>query len=124
MINTLIKLVKQKKVELVVFAHNVYYNELVLFLPALCRKIGVLYCIVKDKTKLGLLIRKKICTAVALTKIEGSDCVTLTKLIEAIKTNFNNRAYEIKRQSGGGLLRSKLATQISNIESAKVKEMA
>ena len=43
--------------------------QVVLFLPALCRKMGVPYCIVKGKSRLGRLVRRKTCTAVALVQV-------------------------------------------------------
>jgi len=43
--------------------------QIVLFLPALCRKMGVPYCIVKGKARLGRLVRRKTCTAIALTQV-------------------------------------------------------
>lgn len=43
--------------------------QVVLFLPALCRKMGVPYCIIKGKARLGRLVRRKTCTTVALTQV-------------------------------------------------------
>merc|ERR1711976_662996 len=48
-VNTVTTLVEKKKAQLVVIANDVDPIELVLFLPALCRKMGVPYCIVKNK---------------------------------------------------------------------------
>uniref|UniRef100_A0A8C1S062 60S ribosomal protein L7a n=1 Tax=Cyprinus carpio TaxID=7962 RepID=A0A8C1S062_CYPCA len=45
-VNTVTTLVESKKAQLVVIAHDVDPIELVVFLPALCRKMGVPYCIV------------------------------------------------------------------------------
>ena len=39
---------------MVVIAHDVDPIELVVFLPALCRTIGVPYCIIKGKAGLGM----------------------------------------------------------------------
>jgi large subunit ribosomal protein L7Ae len=44
---------KQGKAQLVVIAHDVDPIELVVWLPALCRKMGVPYAIVKGKSRLG-----------------------------------------------------------------------
>lgn len=43
----------QSKAQLVVIAHDVDPIELVVWLPALCRKMEVPYCIVKGKSRLG-----------------------------------------------------------------------
>jgi large subunit ribosomal protein L7Ae len=48
---------------------NAFFLQLVLFLPALCRKMGVPYCIVKGKARLGTLVRRKTCTCVAVTQV-------------------------------------------------------
>lgn len=46
-----------------------FTSQLVVFLPALCRKMGVPYCIVKGKARLGRLVHRKTCTSVAFTQI-------------------------------------------------------
>lgn len=43
--------------------------QVVLFLPALCRKMGVPYCIVKGKSRLGRLVRRKTCSTLALVQV-------------------------------------------------------
>ena len=40
-----------------------------LWLPAVCRKMDIPYCIVKSKSRLGALVHKKTATAVALTSV-------------------------------------------------------
>jgi len=122
--NTVTKLVEQKKAQLVVIAHDVDPIELVLFLPALCRKMGVPYCIVKGKARLGLLVRRKTCTTIALTGVEASDRTNLTKVVEAVKTNYNDRHDEIRRHWGGGLLGSKSLARIAKLERARARELA
>jgi len=122
--NTVTKLIEQKKAQLVVIAHDVDPIELVLFLPALCRKMGVPYCIVKGKARLGLLVRRKTCSCVALTQVDSGDRANFNKVVEAIKTNFNDRADEIRRHWGGGLLGSKSSARVAKLERAKAKEMA
>ncbi|XP_061589575.1 large ribosomal subunit protein eL8-like [Cololabis saira] len=66
-VNTVTSLVESKKAQLVIVAHDVDPIELVVFLPALCRKMGVPYCIVKGKARLGKLVHRKTCTSVAFT---------------------------------------------------------
>ncbi|XP_052862497.1 60S ribosomal protein L7a [Anopheles cruzii] len=122
-INTVVKLVEQKKAQLVVIAHDVDPIELVVYMPALCRKMGVPYCIIKGKSRLGTLVYRKTCTCVALTQVDNSDRANLTKLVETIKTNFNDRYDEIRRHWGGGLLGPKSMARIAKLEKAKAREI-
>lgn len=121
-VNTVVKLVEQKKAQLVVIAHDVDPIELVVYLPALCRKMGVPYCVIKGKSRLGTLVYRKTCTCVALTQVDNSDRANLAKLVETIKSNFNDRYDEIRRHWGGGLLGPKSMARIAKLERAKARE--
>merc|ERR1712217_180175 len=122
--NTVVTLVEKKKAKLVIIANDVDPIELVLFLPALCRKMGVPYCIVKNKARLGRVCRRKTTTCLAITDVDSGDRGSLNKLVETVKTNFNERADEIKRHWGGSSLGNKSSAKIAKIEKAKAKEMA
>merc|ERR1712113_952935 len=61
-LNHVTSLVENKKAQLVVIAHDVDPIEIVVWLPALCRKMGVPYCIVKGKARLGKVVHKKTAT--------------------------------------------------------------
>ena len=54
----------QNKAQLVVIAHDVDPIELVVWLPALCRKMEIPYCIVKGKSRLGSVPFCSVCLAV------------------------------------------------------------
>ena len=56
-----------------VIAHDVDPIELVVFLPALCRKMGVPYMIVKGKVHLGTVVHKKTATVVTLQDVKSED---------------------------------------------------
>lgn len=45
-------LIEEQKASLVVIAHDVNPIELVVWLPALCRKMGIPYCIIKSKVSI------------------------------------------------------------------------
>lgn len=51
----------QNKAQLVVIAHDVDPIELVVWLPALCRKMEIPYCIVKGKSRLGSVFFCLVC---------------------------------------------------------------
>ena len=63
-------LVEKKKAQLVVIANDVDPIEMVMFLPALCRKMGVPYCIVKNKSRLGRVCRRKTTSCLAITQVK------------------------------------------------------
>jgi len=121
-VNTVTSLVEQKKAQLVIIAHDVDPIEIVLFLPALCKKMGVPYCIVKGKARLGQVVRRKTCTALAFTNVNSEDKTGLSKLVEVCKTNFNERYDELKRHYGGGILGAKSLARINKLEKLKARE--
>jgi len=67
-INHITQLVESGKAQCVVIAHDVDPIELVIWLPALCKKMGVPYCIVKGKARLGTVVHKKTATVLALSQ--------------------------------------------------------
>ncbi|KAL0616689.1 60S ribosomal protein L7a [Plecturocebus cupreus] len=68
-VNIITTLVENKKAQLVVIAHDVDSIELVFFLPALCCKMGVPYCIIKGKARLGRPVHRKTCTTVVFIQL-------------------------------------------------------
>jgi len=120
---TVTRLVEQKKAQLVVIAHDVDPVEMVIFLPALCRKMGVPYCIVKGKSRLGQVVHLKNTAALALSNVNAEDRSSLSKLVEAVKTNFNDRFDELRRQWGGGQLGSKTLARVAKLEKVKAREL-
>jgi len=120
-INEIANLVESKKAKFVAIAHDVDPIELVVWLPALCRKQGIPYCIVKGKARLGLVCGKKTVTAVALTSIEKEDTKDLTNLLELFNASFNNNA-DARRMWGGGKLGAKAVAAQKKREKALAKE--
>ncbi|KAG0202259.1 60S ribosomal protein L8B [Mortierella sp. GBA30] len=82
-INHVKALVEAKKATLVLIANDVDPVDLVLSLPALCRKKGVPYAIVRDKARLGSLIHKKHAATVCFTAIRNEHKDELKNLIAA-----------------------------------------
>ncbi|EEC01679.1 ribosomal protein L7A, putative, partial [Ixodes scapularis] len=54
----------------------------------------------------------------------SEDRSALSKLVEAIKTNFNERYEEIRKHWGGGVMGNKSAARIAKLERARAKELA
>lgn len=84
-------LVETKKAALVVIAHDVDPIELVVWLPALCRKMDIPYCIVKGKSRLGHLIYQKTATCLAITKedIRKEDAARFEQLVSTFRMSYN-----------------------------------
>lgn len=102
-LNHVTTLIEKKKAKLVVIAHDVNPIELVVFLPALCRKFGVPYAIVKGKARLGQLVHKKNAAVVALTHVNKEDKAKFDSLSQAFKTKFNDDNVN-RRKWGGGIM--------------------
>jgi hypothetical protein len=66
--------------------------------------MGVPYCIIEGKARLGRLIHRKTCTSFAFTQVTSEDKGALAKLVEAIRTNYNDRYDEIRGHWGGNVL--------------------
>jgi len=124
-INTVTTLVEQKKAQLVVIANDIEPLEIAIHLPSLCRKMGVPYCIVKGgRSRLGQVARKRSTATLAVVDVKPEDKGSLNKLVETIRTNFNDRHEEIRKQWGGGILGSKSRARINKLEKIREKEQA
>merc|ERR1719511_127301 len=99
-LNHVTTLVEEKHAKLVVIAHDVDPIELVCWLPALCRKKDVPYCILKGKGRLGKLVHKKFASCVALTSIRQEDQNEVSKLASTFMNQFNDNA-ETKKKGDG-----------------------
>ncbi|KAI6129526.1 L30e-like protein [Pisolithus croceorrhizus] len=110
-LNHCVALIEAKKASLVVIAHDVDPIELVVFLPALCRKMGVPYVIVKGKARLGTVVHKKTAAVLTIQEVKSEDQRELATLVNAAKANFTDKYEEQRRQWGGGL-RGNKSTQM------------
>jgi large subunit ribosomal protein L7Ae len=121
-INKVVNLVERKQAQLVLIAHDVDPIEIVVYLPALCRKMDVPYCIVKGKARLGQLVGRKQCTAVAFHEVNNEHKQDLSKIIETVRTNYNERSDEIRKHWGGGIMGAK--SQAKANKRARIAAMA
>lgn len=102
------KLVEQKKAKLVLIADDVDPLELVMWLPALCHKMGVSYAIVKGKARLGALVHQKNATCVCLTGVNPEDEAALNALQESFAVKYTE-----SRKWGGGIMGLKTQRKLS-----------
>eukprot|EP00339_Tiarina_fusa_P011413 CAMPEP_0117034512 /NCGR_PEP_ID=MMETSP0472-20121206/24563_1 /TAXON_ID=693140 ORGANISM="Tiarina fusus, Strain LIS" /NCGR_SAMPLE_ID=MMETSP0472 /ASSEMBLY_ACC=CAM_ASM_000603 /LENGTH=255 /DNA_ID=CAMNT_0004743697 /DNA_START=13 /DNA_END=780 /DNA_ORIENTATION=+ len=121
-------LVEQKKAQLVVIASDVDPIELVVWLPALCRKMDVPYVIVNNKGRLGQLVypgakKGKRAAVVALTRVEDADRSILEKLQETARGKFNDNV-ALRRKWGGGIMGLKTQKKLELRDKALAAEEA
>lgn len=90
-LNHVTHLIETRKAKLVVIAHDVDPIELVVWLPTLCRKFDVPYCIVKGKARLGFLVHKKTTSCVAVTDIKKDYVGKLDQLATTFKAQYATR---------------------------------
>ena len=102
-LNHVTQLVETKKAKLVVIAHDVDPIELVLWMPSLCRKMGVPFCFVKSKTRLGRLVNMKNATCLALTEVRSEDKAALSKIVDMCNNEYNSSDEYFTRPSSNVL---------------------
>lgn len=102
-LNHVTTLIEEKAAKLVVIAHDVDPIELVCWMPALCRKKDVPYCIVKGKSRLGQLVHKKTASCIALTSVRKEDQHDLDTLGGNFRAQFNDNM-DTRRRWGGGIM--------------------
>ena len=129
-LNHAVALIEAKKASLVVIAHDVDPIELVVFLPALCRKMGIPYVIVKGKARLGTVVHKKTAAVLVLQDVKSEDQRELATLVSAAKANLyvmssvsahsvtltvvlcSTDKYDEQRRQWGGGIRGAKSTQM------------
>ena len=98
-LNHCVALIENKKAQLVVIAHDVDPIELVVYLPHLCQKRGIPYCIVKGnqpvqggvtynkigKARLGTVVHQKTAAILTFTDVRPEDKNALATLSATIK---------------------------------------
>merc|ERR1719207_182188 len=122
-LNHVTTLIENKQAKLVVIAHDVDPIELVCWLPALCRKKDVPYCIIKGKSRLGQLVHKKTASCVAFTTVRKEEQHELDTLAKNFHAQFNENT-EIRRRWGGGIMGIKSQHVTQRREKAIAAEQA
>ncbi|KAI1343085.1 60S ribosomal protein L8-B [Xylariaceae sp. FL0016] len=117
-LNHVVGLIENKKASLVLIPNDVDPIELVIFLPALCRKMGVPYAIVKGKARLGTVVHKKTAAVLAITEVRSEDKNELSKLVSAIKDGYMANSENARKQWGGGIMGAKANKRIEKKQKA------
>lgn len=116
-------LVEEKKAALVLIANDVNPIELVMWLPALCRKMEIPFMIIKDKARLGALVHMKNAAVVAITGVNKEDSSQLRILQDLAKEKYNDNA-DLIRKWGGGIMGLKTQAKLLKRERAMAAEEA
>lgn len=116
-------LVEEKKASLVLIACDVDPIELVMWLPALCRKMEVPFLIVKDKARLGTLVHQKNAAVVALTGVNKEDEAQL-KIFQDLGMEKFNKNTDLVRKWGGGIMGLKTQAKLDKRAKAIAAEEA
>ena len=112
--------IESKKAQLVVIAHDVDPIEIVVWMPALCRKLEIPYCIVKSKSRLGQIVSMNTCSCAALTEVKPEDRTQFGKIIDSVNSGFLNHFKEEMHMWGGGELSEKTIAKLKAM--GKLKE--
>jgi len=127
-LNHVTTLVEENKAKLVIIAHDVDPIEMMVHLPALCRRKGVPFAFLRGKANLGKLVHTKTATCVALTEVRKEDFQDLETLGKTFTAQFNDNE-NLRRKWGGGIMGIKnqhmmaRRARIAEIELAKKANM-
>jgi len=116
-------LIEEKQAELVLIANDVDPIELVVWMPALCRKMQVPFMIVKNKARLGALVHQKNAACVALTAVHKDDKAQLNLLKNLAKEKYNDNL-DLVRKWGGGIMGLKTLAKLDKRAKAMAIEEA
>merc|ERR1711988_1484086 len=116
-------LIEDGKAKLVAIANDVQPLELVVCLPALCKKKEIPYCIVKNKARLGALVHQKTAAVCCLTAVNKEDQHKLDTLKANFKAKFNDDTTHT-RKWGGGIMGLKTQAKLEKRRKALEEEMA
>ena len=122
-LNHVTQLVEDGKAKLVAIAHDVDPIEMMIFLPALCRKKGVPFCFVKGKARLGKLVHQKTATCVALVDPRKEDFTDVENLQKNFRREYND-SEEIKKKWGGNVMGIKNIHMMDRREKIREIELA
>jgi len=122
-LNHITNLVEEGKAKLVVMAHDVDPLEIMVHLPALCRKKEVPFAFIKSKARLGKLCHTKNATCVALTDVRKEDLTDFNNLQSTFKAQFNDNV-NLRRKWREGIMGIKNQHMMAKREKLREIELA
>jgi large subunit ribosomal protein L7Ae len=103
-INDVTRMIEKKAARLVIIAYDVVPIELVIWMPALCKKMGIPWCIVKGKARLGTVVHQKTCACLAITNIHKDQQHKLEQICTSMTMQYLETYEADRKKWGGGLL--------------------
>jgi large subunit ribosomal protein L7Ae len=97
-------LVEANRAQLVVIASDVDPIEIVVWLPALCRRLGVPYVIVKTKARLGAVVGLNTTSAIAIGQVKSENKQEFQQILNAVTADYTNVIKDRIHEWGGGVL--------------------
>jgi large subunit ribosomal protein L7Ae len=97
-------LVEANRAKLVVIANDVEPIEIVVWLPALCRRFGTPFVIVKTKARLGAVVGLSTTSAIAVGDVKSENRKELQQILDQITADDVGPNKEEFGQWGGGKL--------------------
>lgn len=61
--------------------------------------------------------------SIVFSQLFSEDRSALTKIVETVNTNFNERGEEIRKHWGGGIMSSRSTARKTKLERAKAREL-
>jgi len=99
-IGEVMKSIESGSAQLVLIAHDVDPIELVIWMPTLCVKKNIPFCIFRAKARLGTLVHKKTATCIAIESVLPEDAARLKTLQNKVRKLYNKRYNEYKNLWG------------------------
>lgn len=94
-------LIEQKRLRLVVMAADVTPITVIVWLPTLCKKMGISYAIVKKQETLGKLVGLKRTAALGLENSRDSDRAEFDEILRISDAMFLEQYQEHMKRTGG-----------------------
>lgn len=95
-------LIEQKRLKLVLIAADTTPITVVVWLPALCKNMGIPYAIVKHRAGLGALVNLKSSAAIGLEEVRPEHRAEFSSVIEMCNGVFTNQFDRHMAVVGGG----------------------
>jgi large subunit ribosomal protein L7Ae len=110
--------IETKRAKFVIIANDVHPLDLIVWMPTLCKKLEVPFCIVKNTAALGRLVNRKRVTCMAIVDIRTKDKAHLERVMQAAHLKFGDKFDDFRKKWGGLVLGKKHDLKMKKREDA------